>query len=138
MDHFSPRNGGYSCNSEVLRLAYKRFLMAFAMAGLITFAQGLDLRAYAQNSPPASQEWGIILGADRSLKEAANEVTINTRVLGIKPRTYMCNGWVRTVAVFKSKQDALKALRKARAAGSSYSPYIVTLWQWCPGKRLLQ
>jgi hypothetical protein len=112
--------------------------MAFAMAGLITFAQGLNLRAYAQNSPPASQEWGIILGADRSLKEAANEVTNNTRVLGIKPRTYMCNGWVRTVAVFKSKQDALKALRKARAAGSPYSPYIVTLWQWCPGKRLLQ
>lgn len=115
-----------------------RFLLAFAVAVIIAVAEGVNLRSYAQNSTPASQEWGIVLGADRSLKVAENEVANNTRILGFKPRTYMCNGWVRTVAAFKNRQDALKALRKVRAAGSPYSPYIVSLWQWCPGKRLLQ
>ena len=139
MDQFLPRNSSYSCNSKVvLPMANKRFLLALGMAALITVTQGVNLRSYAQNSTPASQEWGIVLGADRSQKEADIEVANNTRVLGIKPRTYMCNGWVRKVAVFKNRQDALKALRKARVAGSPYSPYIVSLWQWCPGKRLLR
>lgn len=115
-----------------------RFLLAFAVAALIAVAEGVNLRSYAQNSAPASQEWGIVLGADRSLKEAENEVANNAKILGFKPRTYMCNGWVRTVAAFKNRQDAIKALRKVRAAGSPYSPYIVSLWQWCPGKNLLQ
>jgi hypothetical protein len=99
--------------------------------------QALNLLAYAQNSASPGQEWGVILGADRSAKEAEKEIIDNTRTLGQKPRTYMCNGWVRTIAVYKSRQDALKALRKVRAAGSPYSPYIVSLWQWCPGKKLL-
>lgn len=106
-----------------------------SMAAILV--QALNLLAYAQNSTSLGQEWGVILGADRSVKEAEKEIIDNTRTLGQKPRTYMCNGWVRTIAVYRSRQDALKALRKVRAAGSPYSPYIVSLWQWCPGKKLL-
>jgi hypothetical protein len=120
-----------------LRSSSMKLPLATIVSMVAILVQTLNLLAYAQSSASPSQEWGVILGADRSTKEAEKEIIDNTRTLGQKPRTYMCNGWVRTIAVYKSRQDALKALRKVRAAGSPYSPYIVSLWQWCPGKKLL-
>jgi len=138
MDYLSLRKRGYSGNSVALHVTLKQDLFAVATAAIVIFVQGLNFSSYAQNSTSPSQEWGVILGADRTQEAASKEVADNTKILGQKPGTYMCNGLVRTIAVYRSKQDALKALRKVRAAGSPYSPYIVSLWQWCPGKKLLQ
>lgn len=85
--------------------------------------------------PP--QEWGVVLGGDRSAAAAAEEATRNARILGQRPRVYLCNGWYRTVAAFASKRQALLGLQKVLDAGSLRSPYIITIQQWCPGKRLV-
>lgn len=138
MGYFSLLKRGHSGNSEALHVTQRQDLFGVAMAAIVILAQGLNLISYAQSSSSQRQEWGVILGADRTLEAAAKEVADNTKILGQKPRTYICNGLVRTIAAYKSKQDALKALRRVRAAGSPYSPYIVSLWQWCPGKKLLQ
>lgn len=121
-----------------LHATHKQDLFAVAMAAVVILTQGFNLSSYAQSSSSQSQEWGVVLGADKTQEAATKEVADNTKILGQKPRMYMCNGWVRTIAAYRSKQDAINALRKVRAAGSPYSPYIVSLWQWCPGKKLLQ
>jgi hypothetical protein len=114
-----------------------REFLAFIFAATAILAHVSSLNSYAQTRMTAALEWGVVLGADKNPEEAAKEVADNKKILGQAPRMYLCNGWVRTVAVFESKQDALKALRKARAAGSRYSPYIVSIGQWCPGKKRL-
>ena len=109
------------------------FAVAFAVS--IALVHSSAPIASAQNGSPSVQEWGVVLGADKNQQQAMQEVARNARILGQSPRLYLCNGWIRTVAAYRSRQDALKALRKVRAAGSKYSPYIVSLWQWCPGKK---
>lgn len=138
MGYFSLLKRGHYGNSAALHVTQKQDLFGFAMAAIVILTQSLNLISYAQSSSSQRQEWGVILGADRTKEAAAKEVADNTKILGQKPRTYLCNGFVRTIAAYKSKHDALKALRKVRAAGSPYSPYIVSLWQWCPSKKLLQ
>jgi len=91
----------------------------------------------AQRPQNAPQEWGVVLGGDRSAAAAAEDATRNARILGQRPRVYLCNGWYRTVAAFASKRQALLGLQKVLDAGSLRSPYIITIQQWCPGKRLM-
>lgn len=137
MRYFPFVSRNLSGTKALVNAASMNCLLATIISTTSIFIQVLYLHAYAQSSASSGQEWGVILGADRNLKEAEKEIFDNARILGQKPRTYMCNGWVRTIAVYKSRQEALKALRKVRTAGSPYSPYIVSLWQWCPGKKLL-
>ena len=114
-----------------------REFLALLFSATAILAHVSSLNSYAQTNKIVALEWGVVLGADKNPGEAAKEVADNKKILGQAPRMYLCNGWVRTVAVFERKQDALNALRKARAAGSRYSPYIVSMGQWCPGKKRL-
>lgn len=116
--------------------ALEDIFIGAALAALL-LAQAMPPPARAQSSGGAPHEWGVVLGADKTRAKAEWEVAGNARILGQRPRLYMCNGWVRTVAAYGSKVEALKALRKVRDAGSKRSPYIVSLWQWCPEKKLL-
>ena len=115
---------------------FSRLLTGLAVAGLLLTPALLPL-AHAQKRAAAPQEWGVVIGADQSKPQAEREAQAATRILGQRPRLYLCNGWVRTVAAFPTRQDALQALRKLRTAGAKNSPYIVSLWQWCPEKQLL-
>ena len=97
----------------------------------------LSIPALAQRASPSAQEWGLVLGGDRTATLAAQEVAVNSRILGQKPRVYFCNGWYRTVAPFSSKREALLALQKVLEAGSKRAPYIISISQWCPSKKLV-
>ena len=115
--------------------------LARARSGLgllpLLLASALPLPSAAQGTGAAAQEWGVVLGADRTLPLAAREVSVNTSILGQPPRVYLCNGWYRTIATYASKREALQGLKKVLDAGSKRSPYIISISQWCPSKKLL-
>jgi hypothetical protein len=106
-------------------------IIAAALAAIVS------IPALAQMASPSAQEWGLVLGGNRSATLAAQEVAVNNRILGQKPRLYLCNGWYRTVAPFRSKREALLALQKVLDAGSKRAPYIISISQWCPSKKLV-
>jgi len=137
MRRYLLHKSNYSVSMSQSYCIHIRQLLAFVVATTAILTHISPINAYAQTSKSPDLDWGVVLGADKTPKEAAKEVADNTKILGQAPRMFLCNGWVRTVAVFTSKQDAIKALRKARAAGSRYSPYIVSIGQWCPGKKPL-
>lgn len=103
---------------------------------LITLS--FPLPSLAQVNNPAPQEWGVVLGADKSEAAANHEVSQNSRILGRRPRVYLCNGWYRTIAAYSNKRDALMGLQRVMDAGSKRSPYIVAIRQWCPSKKLVR
>lgn len=102
---------------------------------LITLS--LVLPSAAQTTNPVPQEWGVVLGADKTEAAARQEVSQNSRILGQRPRIYRCNGWYRTIAAYASKRDALRGLQRVLDAGSKRSPYIIAIRPWCPSKKLV-
>lgn len=98
----------------------------------------LSLSSSAQAGDQVPQEWGVVLGADKTEAAAHHEVNQNSRILGQRPRVYICNGWYRTIAAYSNKRDALQGLQKVLDAGSKRSPYIVAIRQWCPSKKLIK
>jgi len=116
-----------------------RLLSVLIIASLLSplLARWGSLPSTAQTMQPAAAEWGVVLGGDRTVSGAANEVRRNSRILNLIPRVYRCEGWYRTVAPFASKREALLGLAKVLDYGSTRSPYIITIKEWCPGKKLI-
>ena len=109
--------------------------LARVLLAMLLLLAGTPSQAQMPQNPPS--EWGVVLGGDRSAAAASEEVNRNARILGQRPRVYLCNGWYRTVAAFASKRQALLGLQKVLDAGSRRSPYLIPIREWCPGKRLM-
>lgn len=118
-----------------MRHVFRVFTIFGLAYGLTTMS--LPLPSSGQSKAQSPQEWGVVLGADKTEAAANHEVSQDNRILGKKPRIYLCNGWYRTIAAYQSKGDALRALQRVLDAGSKRSLYIVAIKQWCPSKKLI-
>jgi len=117
-----------------------RCFSALIIATILTplGARSGPLPSTAQTKQPAAAaEWGVVLGGDRTAVGASDEVRRNSKILNLVPRIYRCEGWYRTVAAFASKREALLGLAKVLDSGSTRSPYIISIKEWCPGKKLI-
>lgn len=81
--------------------------------------------------------WGLVLSADKTTSLAEPELSRYSRLLGVRPRLYLCNGWYRAVAAYRSEREAIAALQKVLRSGPKRSPYIVSIPAWCPSKKLI-
>lgn len=114
-----------------------------ALLALVLMIHGSS-RSFAQPSelvPPETgslgMAWGLVLSADRTTTLAEPELNRFSRILGVRPRLYLCNGWYRAVAAYRSERDAITDLQKVLRSGTRRSPYIVALQDWCPSKKLI-
>jgi cell division septation protein DedD len=87
--------------------------------------------ARAQQLETLNDTWIIVVGGDRSLDEAADEVSRAQRA-GYTPTLYLKQGWYRTtVGPFPTKSDADRT-NIAVSATLRNGAYVVNLKSWCP------
>jgi hypothetical protein len=113
-------------------------LLAFV---LVTHGSPRSLAQRSEIVPPETGSlglaWGLVLSADRTTTLAEPELNRFSRILGVRPRLYLCNGWYRAVAAYRSEREAITDLQKVLRSGTRRSPYIVALQDWCPSKKLM-
>ena len=77
-------------------------------------------------------QWGVVAGGDRDVASAKDEIT-KLREKGYTPRLFKRQDWFRTVALFKSREEAYAALQQIRT--QNRTAYPVDLLKWCPDRK---
>jgi hypothetical protein len=76
--------------------------------------------------------WGIVVSADKELRDTQNKVR-DVQALGYQNvKIYNRQNWLRTVVEFSDFAEAQAALPKLRSFRSS--SYLVNINKWCPSR----
>lgn len=98
----------------------------------------LWLALLAGLAPPGRSQstgftWGIVVSADGSEEQAQVEARQVQQRLGLTPRFFRCNNWIRTVILVTDRREAARLLSAAQQQIRP-SSYLVDMRLWCPGK----
>lgn len=108
------------------QIEHLRKFLGLAQDELHRAAAAQPIAAMESLSMPG--QWGVIVGADRTVKAARDEVARVKRT-GFDTKLFLRDNWYRTAAVFDSEPAATAA--REQLASTIRPGYIRNISQWC-------